>query len=266
MSLRPETARPILGVAGRAYAVHLWPDDSKLPERARGRLSSQTWKSETRKTAGGTRLRVTLRFDDNCKNGRESFAITADEYDARGVCVAGGCLHESIAATFPELAPLIPWHLCATDGPMHYLANTVYHASNRDHNGLLAGEARQIRNGKTGAPCWRLEAFAADGAPFDLGSYGARSFDGEAPPGSVPVLRWVPWNRIGEGKARDLDAARRSAIWPDAPDSILTAPPDELRAALVARLPDLVARFRRAMVEDCGFLWIEEAGQEGGAA
>lgn len=261
--LAPEKARPILGVAGRAFDVHLWPDDPKIPERARGRIASQTWKSETRKTGTGTRLRVNVRFDDNCKNGRESFAITGEEYDARGNMVACGCLHDKIARTFPELAPLVAWHLCATDGPMHYLANTVYHASDRDHYGLLAGESRQIRNGRTGLPCWKLEAVTADGAPFDM--IGGKTFDGETPP-AAPVLRWVPWLRIGEGKARDLDAARASAIWPDAPDSIMTAPPDELRAALVARLPRLVADFRRAMVEDCGFLWIEAAGQEGGAA
>jgi hypothetical protein len=38
------------------------------------------------------------------------------------------CLHDEIAKAFPELAKYIKWHLCSTDGPMHYVANTVFHA------------------------------------------------------------------------------------------------------------------------------------------
>lgn len=38
-----------------------------------------------------------------------------------------GCLHDSIAKHFPELAPAIKWHLCnLTTGPMHYVENAVY--------------------------------------------------------------------------------------------------------------------------------------------
>jgi hypothetical protein len=59
--------------------------------------------------------------------------------------VAGGCIHEEIAKHFPGLAPLIKWHLCASDGPMHYVANTVYHAGNRDYNGKQKGERYHVR-------------------------------------------------------------------------------------------------------------------------
>jgi hypothetical protein len=38
-----------------------------------------------------------------------------------------GCLHAEVAEHFPELAPLIRWHLCTPGtGPMHYLENAVY--------------------------------------------------------------------------------------------------------------------------------------------
>jgi hypothetical protein len=38
-------------------------------------------------------------------------------------------MHEELAVVFPELAHLTKWHLVSTDGPMHYIANTTYHAS-----------------------------------------------------------------------------------------------------------------------------------------
>jgi len=54
----------------------------------------------------------------------------------------------------------------------------------------------------------------------------------------------------GEGKARELDAARYAAIWPEATDEELTAPGLEDR--LKARLPGLLAEFKKA-VEYFGF-------------
>lgn len=76
-------------------------------------------------------LNVKIRFDDNCKNGHNSFSITAD-VKVRGRLEESGCLHELIASEFPELIPFIKWHLCSTDGPMHYIANSLYHASDKD--------------------------------------------------------------------------------------------------------------------------------------
>jgi hypothetical protein len=65
------------------------------------------------------------------------FSITADvwactktgERDRRySDILAGGCMHEDIAKHFPNLADLIPWHLCDQDGePMHYVDNAEYH-------------------------------------------------------------------------------------------------------------------------------------------
>ena len=82
---------------------------------------------------GTFRITAEVRHDDRCKNGHNTFSITAniDRKNAVGRWVkdSGGCLHDTIAARFPELAPLIKWHLVSTDGPLHYIANTTYHAA-----------------------------------------------------------------------------------------------------------------------------------------
>jgi len=187
-------------------------------------------------------IRAEVRYDDECGNGHNSFAITGEIYiPGKRDCEAGGCLHDEIAKYFPELAPYIKWHLMSSDGPMHYIANTVYHASNRDFNGLLKGETRQIRNGKTGLPVWKL-------ADIDLPKY----VDSAENPTQTVTLTYVPWNRVGEGKERDLDAARASAIWPEATDEELMA--DDLAEKLAARLPKLLEDFQKD-IESLGFVF-----------
>lgn len=100
-----------------------------------------------------------IRHDDECGNGHNTFAITATLYGPDRIpgetttkhepsgktlwCYGGGCCHEEIAKHFPELAPLIRFHLMSTDGPMHYIANAVFLASDRDCWGKLKGEPRQ---------------------------------------------------------------------------------------------------------------------------
>ena len=77
----------------------------------------------------GAMIKAEIRLDDECKNGHDSFSITGEIYiPKRRDCEACGCLHDEIAEKFPELAPFIRWHLTSTDGPMHYLANAMYHA------------------------------------------------------------------------------------------------------------------------------------------
>jgi hypothetical protein len=105
--------------------------------RALGCFYTQKWTSDFRKVGGygaGGEMQVEIRFDDQCKNGHNSFAITASIYTPRSRrqndCEACGCLHEEIAHVFPELASLIQWHLFDAHAPMHYVANTLYHATN----------------------------------------------------------------------------------------------------------------------------------------
>lgn len=233
----PEIAGSILGVAGRFFAAHAWAGNT-------GTWSTQTWKSERRTVKGyskGATLRVELRFDDNCRNGHNTFSIVGDVVSPRG-WEASGCLHAEIARVFPELAPLIKWHLMSADGPMHYIGNTVYHASNRDCHGLLAGEVRQIVNGRTGDLCWVRPALAA------------QHCNGPECPTHDAIVKWEPMTRTGEGKAREFDYARSCAIWPEATDEQLSAPADELRAMLEARAPALCEAFNAAMI-GAGFNW-----------
>lgn len=149
-------------------------------------------------------IAATVRYDDQCNNGHNTFSITGEIKGPRG-WECGGCIHEDIAKRFPELAPFIKWHLCSSDGPMHYVANTVFHAGNRDHWGLLKGETK---------------------------------------PGK--------YHLIGEGKERQLEFARSSAIWPEATDEQFMQSKEQLTAALEARLPALLEEFRTA-IEILGF-------------
>lgn len=241
-TLREEHATTLFGVEARAFAVIA---------DASGRIANQMVEV-SRPIDGNTTITAELRFDDGCKNGHATFSITGTIRDMRyrgdRGYLAGGCIHDEIARHFPELAHLIKWHLVSTDGPMHYVANTVYLAGDRDYNGLRKGEVRQIRNGKTGLPAWKLECIEGGDLP--------RYIDSETQPEGVQRSTYVPWNHIGKGKVREFDAARSAAVWPDATDEELSAEPDALRAALSARLPGLMARFRADM-DACGFLWWE---------
>lgn len=270
---------------------------------------------------GGT-VHATLQFDDECRNGHATFSITGDYWSkettdrrrgTRGEPDSCGCIHELIAEAIPGLAHLIPWHLCSTEGPLHYLENTVFLAGDRDCRGRRAGE-----------PCNFVRAVLFDGFPIEFrvssafarflsetkgrrygvapvmhreagqpGKYqfgpkytlagfnvpwhscpfddlreaelfaqalnrGPGGLDaGQTPAGSWQIVK-IPTGS-GEGKARELDAARRAAIWPDATDEDLSADPDTLKAALLARLPALMSEFRRLMVAECGFIWPEGA-------
>jgi len=200
-------------------------------------------KRYTNESGASCTLVVTIRHDDQCGNGHNTFSVTADLREGRGQSC--GCLHEEIAQRMPELASYIKWHLCSTDGPLHYVPNTVYHASNRDCWGLRKGEFRQSIDKQSGLPIWELSLDDMEN------SHGKVVRLSETEPGPTK-LKWKPLGRIGEGKERDLDAARRSAIWPDATDDELTAP--RLKERLQARLPALLAEFRAA-VESLGLTY-----------
>lgn len=92
---------------------------------------------------GPFRVTATVRYDDQCGNGHNSFAITADIHRKYGNIWredTGGCCHKEIIDAIPALAPFVRWHLTDAQQPLHYVANTAYHASNRDCWGLLKGE------------------------------------------------------------------------------------------------------------------------------
>lgn len=102
-------------------------------------------RKEITKYIGDDVLVITLRYDDHCNNGYKDFAITADLYDRstsnpmfnssirnnkgkRRYLGSCGCLHDEIRKHAPELAHLVDWHLMSEKGPLHYIANTLYHA------------------------------------------------------------------------------------------------------------------------------------------
>jgi hypothetical protein len=183
-----------------------------------------------------------VRYDDQYGNGHNTFSITGEIWRANNGqpigrdCESCGCIHEDIAKHLPQLAPHIKWHLVSSDGPMHYIDNTVYHAQSygpryawvyytgpQDPLGIENTKERCVGYAKAG------KAKAAEGQP------GYR----------------VVWDEK-TAKEANLDYARSSAVWPDATDEDLLAPGLEER--LQARLPRLMEEFRAA-VEALGFVY-----------
>lgn len=158
------------------------------------------------------------------------------------------CGSLNIGYYFPELAHLDKYHLMSIKEPMHYVANSLYHASNRDHWGLLKGEKRQIKNGKTGQPCWTMVAIDKDGNEVELYTLNKYKDAETQPEDEGLTVQWRPLWRVGEGKEPDLEAARRSACWPEARLEDFTE--EKLRA----RLPELLKQFRHD-VEAAGIAW-----------
>lgn len=142
-----EIKAELCGIPGTLTVVPWGKGGRGLP----GLFMHQKWVSDRRtKTVKGEKIlmHAEVRFDDNCKNGHNSFAVTGhgwyDNWKSRDWDF-GGCCHDMIEVVFPELKHLIKWHFMSSDSPMHYVANTVYHASNL-HNGKAAGEPNQWEN------------------------------------------------------------------------------------------------------------------------
>jgi hypothetical protein len=293
-----EHSAAVHGVRGRMMSKTAWSANPSL-------FSNQTWISEGRKIGGfgaGGRLTVWLSFQDNPRNGHNTFhatgVIMTTEAKKHRDIAASGMLHEEIAAIFPEIAHLLKWHGVSTDGPCHYLANTVYLAGDKDCRGLRTGEPWAFNDCvqfgdnpvKHALKSRRFVAFLQNcvslngGNRFDLEvirydhsdretyrpkfTYGGYAnawhecpFDTERE--ALDFLyalqncspKFVRVSTIfSKGKQRELDGARRTAVWPDATDDDLMAEPDDLRAALVARLPKLLGEFKRDILA-AGFLW-----------
>lgn len=87
----------------------------------------------TAKTIGKEHIIVKITLDDDCKNGHQDFAITADIYEAGKpktdrYHIAAGCCHEEILRAFPQFKIFVDLHLCDYKGnPMHATANGLYH-------------------------------------------------------------------------------------------------------------------------------------------
>lgn len=100
-------------------------------------LTKKQVKTVQKTLKGGSIIKINIRYDDDCNNGYNSFAITGSIYanqkainkDDPFIC---GCIHEDIYKYFPEFRHLLKWHLMSSNSPMHYIANSIYHAENED--------------------------------------------------------------------------------------------------------------------------------------
>lgn len=177
---------------------------------------------------------VEVRHDDECGNGHNSFTITGTIYKhgrrSGSAWLVGGCIHDEIEKYFPELAQYTKWHLCSTDGPVHYVVNSLYHAKaiskHQDkyfvyHENLNIGIRKVL---------------------FGIHSLAEIEQIRDKYPGTITTKEH--FNSMA--KETDLQAARNSAIWPEAELEDFT------RDALEARLPALLVEFKK-VVESLGF-------------
>lgn len=182
---------------------------------------------------GGTTYRITatVRHDDDCGNGHNTFSITGeiDRKDRTGWRDdVSGCIHNEITKHFPELAPFIKWHLCSTDGPLHYVANTMYHADEHGPTHAWVEGVVISANGSVSAKYFEYEKIERAKEICAVN----------------PTFTMKPDEKTA--KVANLDHARSSAIWPEATIEQLRD-----KSALLDRLPALMKEFKAA-VESLG--------------
>ena len=188
---------------------------------------------------GAVDVGVCLRYDDRCGNNHNTFSITADIYRAGKpktdqFWLAGGCCHDFLEKYIPELAHCVKWHLTSSHEPLHYIANTLYHA----------GAISRHQN--------RWFVYLCD-QEFGINKLLLGIFTGLEV--EKLKLKYNNANLIteehfyGRAKESNLEAARKTAIWPEASLEELQ---DENK--LKARLPTLMLEFK-AFIESLGFTY-----------
>jgi len=185
-------------------------------------------------TLHGERIKVqaTVKFSDDCGNGHNTLSVTGETQTPVGRSLSFGCCHEEIIAAFPRLEGLINYHLCSSDGPMHYVANTIYHA-------------KEIPE-KQDQWWFRLE-----GKVIKIVSLAERDAMIEKY-GDNAVFEDYP-NSMAKGS--DIDAARSCAIWPDAALEQLLS-----ESALADHLPTIMDGLRLEL-DKVGLLFGDEPEQ-----
>src|SRR6187431_1139451 len=92
------------------------------------------------KTIGKETIYVSIRLNDECKNGHQDFSITGNLYEADkpkidryNIC--GGCIHDEIIKFYPEFKQFIDLHLSDYEGiPMYAVENGFYHLTQGFNN------------------------------------------------------------------------------------------------------------------------------------
>jgi hypothetical protein len=101
--------------------------------------NSLKYKVQTKDSEGNT-LFISIRLDDECKNGHQDFSITASAYQKGKPLtdrnfIYGGCCHEEILKVKPDFKIFVDLHLCDYKGiPMHAGANGFYFLRNGFNN------------------------------------------------------------------------------------------------------------------------------------
>lgn len=231
-------------------------------------------------------LIVTLRHDDQCGNGHNTFTVNAQMLrDGRD----WGGSRDDIKDYSPELAKLLKWHGCTSEEPLYYLQNTLFASSYRDCWGRLKGErynpAKRVTLGSTSYPIKfgalamaYLEDIQKTGETIEIievshksepDTYSskytfkgiecewyqcafdtieeAQGFADSANNNGFAIIEIM--TSTGKGKTPDFDQARRYAIWEDATEEQLQS-----KEALQERLPSLMQEFK-TMVEAQGMVF-----------
>lgn len=85
---------------------------------------------------GKKHLFVTIRLNDEGRNGHQDFSVTGEIYEGGKPLtdenlLACGRIHDEIAEYFPEFEPFIKLHLADCEGaPMYAVENGFYHLKN----------------------------------------------------------------------------------------------------------------------------------------
>ena len=88
----------------------------------------------------GNKIFIKIRLNDECKNGHQDFSITGSIYEKDKPTIdryhiAGGCIHEEILKSRPDLKIFVNLHLCDWEGiPMCAVENGFYHLTNGFNN------------------------------------------------------------------------------------------------------------------------------------
>lgn len=92
---------------------------------------------KTEKIHNDTLICVSIRLNDECKNGHQDFSITGDIWEANKPKIdkyylGGGCCHDDILELFPEFKIFVDLHLCDyTGAPMYAIENGLYHMKDK---------------------------------------------------------------------------------------------------------------------------------------
>jgi len=92
------------------------------------KIERTSWEEDWNKYS----MTVEIRYDDECWNWHNSFAITA-YIKENGRDYMWWCCHDEIVKHIPHLKKYIKWHMTSSDGPWGYIANTMYYARDRDY-------------------------------------------------------------------------------------------------------------------------------------